>query len=181
MRLPTPISFRHQIRTTMSEFDSKPANLSHIIYSSTATRPMGDAELVELLETARAANAEVGLTGMLLHDSGSFFQVLEGGAADVERVFARIGADTRHEGIVKIIQEPISRRAFGDWTMGFASLTRAELASLAGMNDFFGNGSSFCELGAGRAKKLLAAFRAGRWRGQAAAVAPGRTVAPARA
>jgi hypothetical protein len=39
-----------------------------------------------------------------------------------------------------------------------------ELEGIPGLNDFFGRGTSYLELGEGRAKILLAAFKEGRWR-----------------
>lgn len=125
---------------------------------------METAELAELLQKSREDNDRLGLSGMLLYSEGHFFQVLEGPADVVGALYARIEQDTRHDQVTAIIREPISKRHFDAWTMGFATLSRDELAGIAGVNDFFGTGHCFTELGAGRAKKLLAAFAAGRWR-----------------
>jgi len=65
---------------------------------------------------------------------------------------------------VTIIRERIPRRAFGEWSMGYVTATADELGAASGMNDFFAQASCFDRLDGGRAKKLLAAFRAGRWR-----------------
>ena len=138
--------------------------LIHLIYCSAAPRPLGRDELATLLAGARAYNERHGITGMLLHVDGSFFQVLEGAPEDVERLFARIGADPRHDHVTVIIREPVAVRAFGEWTMGHAEMSRHELDGIVGANDFFAGGRSLAEIGDGRAKKLLAAFRDGRWR-----------------
>jgi FAD-dependent sensor of blue light len=139
-------------------------SLIHLIYASTATRPFDKEQLVELLEQSRGANARIDVSGMLLHEAGNFFQVLEGRAAVVEALFAKICADDRHERPIKIMQEPIAERSFGDWTMAFSDITRAELDAIDGTNDFFGRGLMFVQMGNGRAKKLVAAFGQGRWR-----------------
>lgn len=139
----------------------------HCIYASTATRPMGHAELLGLLEDARAANQHVGLTGMLLYTEGNFFQVLEGPPATLEALLRRIESDARHREVVTIIREPIRQRNFADWTMGFASLTGADLQAVIGSNDFFMSGHALARLGPGRARKLLTAFSQGRWQGVA--------------
>jgi hypothetical protein len=47
--------------------------------------------------------------------------------------------------------------------MGFSNVSREELAKIEGTNDFFSKARCFAELDLGRAKKLLAAFRDGRW------------------
>ena len=139
-------------------------SLIHLIYASTATRPLDKRQLVELLAKARDANARIDVSGMLLHEAGNFFQVLEGPANVVEALFAKICADDRHGRPIKIMQEPIAQRSFADWTMAFSNVTRAELDAIDGANDFFGRGSMFAQMGNGRAKKLVAAFGQGRWR-----------------
>jgi len=139
-------------------------SLIHLIYSSAATRPFQDDDLMELLEVSRAKNAQHDITGMLLHENGSFFQILEGPSEAVDRLFKRISQDDRHTKVVIIIREPIAKRSFGAWTMGFPSIDSEELDEIIGLNDFFSGGSSFTSINSGRAKKLLAAFRDGRWR-----------------
>jgi len=140
--------------------------LEHLIYASVATETFGAPELAELLQKSRASNELHGLTGMLLHSDvdGSFFQVLEGESAAIDQLFQKILLDKRHSHVTLIIREPIPGRAFGEWTMGFASVSQEKLRKIPGLNDFFRKGSSFTELDAGRAKKLLSAFVEGRWR-----------------
>ena len=48
--------------------------------------------------------------------------------------------------------------------MGFSQVSRKDLALISGTNDFFSGASCFLSLDSGRAKKLLSAFREGRWR-----------------
>ena len=140
------------------------SSLIHCIYCSASTRPMSGADLTELLLRARQNNARAGLTGMLLYSEGAFFQVLEGTAQAVDALYSKIELDTRHARMTKIIQEPIQRRVFDDWTMGFSAMSREELETIPGTNDFFGQGRSLVDLDAGRVRKLLEAFRGGRWR-----------------
>ena len=142
-------------------------SLIHYIYSSTATRMFSQRDLVDLLTGARANNARLGITGMLLYSDGSFFQVLEGEAQQVDELAQKIAPDPRHTHMVTIIREPIPRRAFGEWTMGFAHVSPRDVGQIVGLNDFFMDASCFGQLDPGRAKKLLAAFKDGRWRGKA--------------
>jgi len=139
-------------------------DLTHYVYASAASRDFTSQELSELLEAARDNNARLGLTGMLLYAEGSFFQVLEGQAAVIDALYARIERDPRHDHVTLIIKEPIPKRSFDDWTMGFYKVSRKELAGISGVNDFFGKGHTLLDVDAGRASKLLAAFREGRWR-----------------
>jgi hypothetical protein len=121
-------------------------------------------ELDELLSKCRINNASLGITGILLFNEGSFFQVLEGEKKAVESLYEKISKDKRHNKATKIIMEPIKERSFEDWTMGYPELTSKELATIPGLNDFFTRGNSYLELGEGRAKALLSAFKEGRWR-----------------
>lgn len=121
-------------------------------------------ELAALLREARENNAKLGLTGMLLHAEGSFFQVLEGQADVVDALYVKIDRDKRHDRVTLIIREPIPRRYFDAWTMGFYKVSDEELVGMSGVNDFFGKDRSLVGIDAGRAKKLLAAFRQGSWR-----------------
>ena len=147
-----------------TDADSDTDTLTHLIYASTASRRFDKQELLKLLENVRAANARCGVTGMLLYEDLNFFQVLEGPESAITPLFKKIATDKRHTGVVMIIQEPIVERSFADWTMSFSKITREELRSIDGLNDFFGKNSVFSQLDSGRAKKLLAAFQDGRWR-----------------
>ena len=142
--------------------------LIHLIYTSAAAGTSDAGALAHVLVQSRRNNPQLDVTGMLLYTEGSFFQVLEGPTAAVDATFATIAADPRHTRAVTIIRERIARRAFGEWSMGYVTATSAELGAASGMNDFFGQASCFDRLDAGRAKKLLTAFRAGRWRARLA-------------
>ena len=139
-------------------------NLVHFIYSSTAINKFSEDEILELLEIARKNNQSLGVTGILLYEDGSFFQVLEGSTEVVERLFEKISADKRHSGCTKIVVEQIETRSFSEWTMGYAGVQRAQLNSIDGLNDFFVGGKSYAEIDKGRAKLLLNAFKEGKWR-----------------
>ena len=154
-----------------ASFETLPADASDMtseliqcIYASAASRDFETDELAELLRVARENNAKLGLTGMLLYAEGSFFQVLEGRADVVDALYAKIERDQRHDQVTLIIREPIPERYFDAWTMGFYKVSRAELAGMSGVNNFFGTDRTAVSVDAGRAKTLLAAFRDGRWR-----------------
>jgi Sensors of blue-light using FAD len=139
-------------------------DLIHYIYASRATVALSEAAIQALLVRARARNESRGITGILLFIDGSFFQVLEGDPTAVDETYEAIVRDSRHDRVTQIIREPIARRSFGDWSMGFAAVERADAQRLVGENDFFGSAACLEKISAGRARKLLAAFAAGRWR-----------------
>ena len=138
--------------------------LAHLVYTSVAAQQFDSTQLELLLQQARSNNQRIAVTGMLLYSDGNFFQVLEGEEPLLLKLFELISTDSRHEKVVKIIQEPIARRAFSDWSMGFAEIDPVEFEEVDGLNDFFHRGQSFVALQQGRAKRLLSAFVAGRWR-----------------
>lgn len=140
------------------------SSLIHLVYASVATREFEPPQLAELLRESRLGNERVNVTGMLLYSEGSFFQVLEGEPAVVDALSQKIHADRRHKNMIVIVREPIARRAFEEWSMGFSALSFDELTNIVGRNDFFEKGSCLAGLHTGRAKKLLAAFAGGRWR-----------------
>jgi hypothetical protein len=140
-------------------------NLVHIIYCSSATKmDFSPLELEELLLKSRVNNARIGISGILLFNNGSFFQVLEGEKETVEALYEKISKDKRHDKTTKIIMEPIKERSFSVWTMGYPDISTDDLENIPGLNDFFTSGNSYLELGECRAKTLLNAFKEGRWR-----------------
>lgn len=139
------------------------ANLIHVIYASKESVRFDSAMISKLLETSRKNNQASDITGMLAYCEGSFFQVLEGEEKAVEKLFAKIALDDRHEKTVIVIKEPIEERSFENWSMGYASLSKSEASQIEGMNDFFVGGSCLTELDQGRARTLLEAYAEGRW------------------
>lgn len=142
------------------------AKLGHIIYASTASSDFDEVALRKVLDGARRNNAAKSISGLLLFSSGYFFQVLEGERAVLRELFAVISADGRHRNVTLIIDEPIAKRAFADWSMAYVRAESAELASIEGLEEFGEGGRTLGELGQGRARKLLSAFIDGRWRAQ---------------
>lgn len=140
------------------------SGLIHVIYNSSATIDFSDEQLGELLRSSRDANVPREITGMLLYVDGSFFQVLERPEAAVDALVETISRDSRHTRVTTIIRKPIATRSFGEWTMGFTRISQRELGEIDGLNDFFGDGRVVTDLDGGRAKKLLTAFKQGRWR-----------------
>nr|WP_067293608.1 BLUF domain-containing protein [Marinobacterium profundum] len=136
----------------------------HLIYASEAVRDFSQEEMFELLSKAREFNHKLNVSGMLLYDRGSFFQILEGEKTQIQELFSKISKDKRHRNIVRIIFEAIPEKDFADWSMGYAPLSKSELNQIEGMNDFFEGQSCLHNIDAGRSLKLLKAFTKGRWR-----------------
>ncbi len=102
-------------------------SLVAVAYVSSATRPFTPAELDALLLDAQAFNAQVGVSGALLHHDGSFFQYLEGPEAGVALAYARIKAARGHRGLIELVAAPVQQRHFATWSMGFAEPVASSL------------------------------------------------------
>ena len=90
-----------------------------LVYVSSAKALLTEQELLELLRHSRQNNAELGVTGLLLHIGGNFMQALEGPDEAVEALYDRIGADPRHHQVRTILRVPCTQRLFPDWSMDF--------------------------------------------------------------
>lgn len=92
--------------------------MKQILYASVNARSDGrPADVAGILEQSRHNNALDGITGLLWTDGDRFLQVIEGGEEAVEACYARISADTRHRGLVLIVEREIEQREFGYWAM----------------------------------------------------------------
>lgn len=106
-------------------------DLTAIAYVSSAIHLCSEAELEHLLISARTFNANAKVTGVLLYDEGSFFQYFEGPSQGVDEVYDRIKASPLHRGIIQLMNQPIERREFASWQMGFAHAPKSFILSLS--------------------------------------------------
>lgn len=106
-------------------------DLQAVVYVSTATRLMGATQLESLLVESRDLNLESGVTGVLLYSNGVFMQHFEGAEAAMRTTYERIRGSRRHKDIVELLNEPVARRSFPDWQMGFVQPTRSELLAMS--------------------------------------------------
>jgi hypothetical protein len=107
----------------------------YLIYISTAVRPMGQQDLINILTESREKNIKLSITGLLLYAQGSFIQQLEGSEENVMLTYQEILRDYRHKNVIKLISGPNEGRMFPKWSMGFASIAREELKELEGYID----------------------------------------------
>ena len=138
-------------------------SLIHLVYVSSATHPFAQSELLYLLEGSRRNNQRTNLTGLLLYRDGNFMQVLEGEELEVMDTHQRISRDSRHGGLITLLNAPIAQRDFGDWSMGFRNLDSAEIRNVPGYSEFLNEdwkGRPIQE-SPQRALKLLQVFRQG--------------------
>ena len=78
-------------------------------------------QIDRLIANSARRNAEMGLSGVLIHVDGQFIQVLEGRIGVLETVFERICCDFRHANVRLVDLEPVDARLFADWGMACIS------------------------------------------------------------
>ena len=91
-------------------------DLTRLVYVS---RPLGydPLELDDILQTARAHNGRVGITGALISRWDLFLQLLEGPAEAVAETYDRIRRDRRHVEVTLLGTTRTAERLFPDWQM----------------------------------------------------------------
>lgn len=135
--------------------------LFSLVYVSSASELFTTEDLVALLDTARRNNTRDGVTGMLLYKAGNFMQVLEGEEQKVRTTHDRIARDTRHRGLITLLEQRNDTRQFGAWSMGFRNLADPSLRELPGFSEFLNvsldNARYFAK--PSRVQRLLRTFR----------------------
>ena len=97
--------------------------IHRLIYKSTATAEVVSNDTLRELESeSAAANAEKGITGLLVLSGNVFVQVLEGPAEELTALFGRIMQDPRHHDVTLITFQAVVERCFNDWTMRLVDL-----------------------------------------------------------
>jgi Sensors of blue-light using FAD len=135
--------------------------LINLVYVSLSARDMTDAELQEILAVARAHNTTKDITGMLLYRDGYFIQALEGEETEVDTLYTKIQKDPRHHHILTVFRNPIEKRVFNSWAMGFNHIADIDPDKMPGFTDFMEkqNDHKFFTEHPGRAVQLLEHFR----------------------
>ena len=92
--------------------------LYNLVYCSRAAVGIDDADVNQIIESARRWNPVFGITGLLVFGSGVFFQWLEGPRENVLHLMSLLKADPRHESVVPLSEsEEVRERLFPDWDM----------------------------------------------------------------
>lgn len=113
--------------------------LYRLAYISSFVGRATQADLDDILRSARRKNGADGITGFLLFHDGNFFQVLEGAEEKVVACYDRIVGDSRHRGSIILQSEQTESRMFSDWEMGyvpFADLGPTHQKGFVDLQDF---------------------------------------------
>jgi hypothetical protein len=131
-----PIRLPMNVSSFSEDFAAGFSPLISLVYVSASVELMSNEALDEILTSSRANNGSLGLTGMLLYYDGAFMQVLEGPEQAVHQMYARIGRDPRHTGMITLLEEYIPERNFPDWSMGYHRLNLDEAQQLEAFTSF---------------------------------------------
>jgi hypothetical protein len=82
-------------------------------------------QLREILDASKRNNADLGITGMLVHGGGMFLQVLEGPDNNVLRIYSKILDDPRHTDSQIVLISVAEERA---WSMSTILTARRQLS-----------------------------------------------------
>ncbi len=91
--------------------------MRQFVYISTAVPDLGQADIVNILEASARNNPARGITGFLIFNGRNFLQLVEGPKESLDALMAEIHADERHNGVVRLEDNPITERACEEWTM----------------------------------------------------------------
>ena len=104
--------------------------LQTLCYVASFPRILAETELEAMREDGRAFNGAALVTGVLLHDQGSFFHYFEGLPADVDKVYRRAKESHGDTGIVQLLREPSAARVFLKWRMGSTQVSKTSAITL---------------------------------------------------
>jgi hypothetical protein len=103
-----------------------------LAYISNAVElPVSEEALERLLQGARRFNEQMGVTGALMHDDGSFLQYLEGEPEALGRVMHRVYADPMHRNVTVLMTGTLHERGFPDWRMACTRVQTSHMLELA--------------------------------------------------
>ncbi|OAB76100.1 BLUF domain-containing protein [Cochleicola gelatinilyticus] len=97
-----------------------------ICYFSNSTIPLEKKALEQLFTTTVHNNTQLDITGILLYESGNFFQILEGDKEALKTLYTKIKIDDRHNSIFIILDKKIEKRTFAEYKSGFSIVQNSE-------------------------------------------------------
>lgn len=84
-----------------------------------ASRLQSAWDIACLVEQCRIHNSRDGITGILLHEEGTFLQIMEGEEKAVEALFQKIERDPRHGYVAQLDAVETDHRLFADWPLAY--------------------------------------------------------------
>lgn len=109
--------------------------LVRLLYASRAAAPVTQQIIDAILQSSRANNPALGITGILCHGGEVYMQALEGGREAVNALYMKIVRDTRHREVMLLHYAEVPERHFAGWTMGQVNLAKVNPSLLLKYSD----------------------------------------------
>ena len=93
--------------------------LYSIGYISNSVALLNSGELENLSTFIMEHRKNYDISGILIYQGGTFFQVLEGEKRRIDLLFHKIKSEERHNSITNIVNDPIESRMFTDYNFLF--------------------------------------------------------------
>ena len=100
--------------------------LIRLLYISRAAGAITSTVTGSILESARVHNRVAGITGVLCQGQGLFIQILEGERRAINRLYATLIKDKRHQDVELISIEEIETRKFPNWSMAHVIISESD-------------------------------------------------------
>jgi hypothetical protein len=100
--------------------------LIRLLYISRAVGAVTTTVTGSILENARLHNRVAGITGVLCQGQGLFIQILEGERRAINRLYATLIKDKRHQDVELISIEEIETRKFPNWSMAHVIISESD-------------------------------------------------------
>ena len=100
--------------------------LIRLLYISRAAGAITSTVTGSILESARVHNRVAGITGILCQGQGLYIQILEGERASVNRLYATLIKDKRHQDVELVSIEEIQTRRFPEWSMAHVIISESD-------------------------------------------------------
>lgn len=95
-----------------------------ISYISTANLELRDHTISDIMDRTNEFNKSHDITGILLYNERSFFQLIEGEKKIIKDLYEKITEDPRHHDIIKFLEKPVSRLPFDGYMTDFITDTK---------------------------------------------------------
>lgn len=96
--------------------------LYRLVYTSFRKPECDEKEIENILKACQRNNPQRKVTGILMHSKNRFIQYIEGNEQDVTALYELIKGDPRHTSVNRRNFEPIDKRMFPSWEMGYKNV-----------------------------------------------------------
>ena len=99
--------------------------LIRLLYISRASGAITTTVTESILQSARVHNRVAGITGILCQGQGLYIQILEGERSNVNRLYATLIKDKRHQNVELVSIEEVQTRRFPEWSMAHVVISES--------------------------------------------------------